>query len=633
MKKFLSVLLAITIAFSFASVAEAADADGTYGNLKYEITDGEASIIDCDADTVGTVDIPELIDGCPVTKIGDEAFEECRDVTEITIPDTVSYIGFKAFTRTSVKEIVVPDGVSVLRYRTFDSCTELEKVVLPEGLTEIEYNAFAGCSKLSEVNIPSSVTKIGSSAFRSTAITSVVIPDGISSLSNVFHSCTSLETVELPESLKEIGRSCFYSCSSLAMINLPENLQTVGYSAFYGCEALKEVDIPSSVSLIDEMAFFGCTSLSGSVIIPDGITEIKTLSFYDTDIVELYLPLSVTMIADKAFGQCGKLKNVYYSGTAEDWNNISVGEGSEYISYATIHYNYGKTEGDLGENLMWDFNKDTNALSVYGSGAMVSYGSFEEYPWSDYKDKIEYVYLANGVASVGDNAFNGCSALKEVFLGNTVEKVGQNAFSECPSLAVITACAEKLAAENNSFGGNDDRLVLIYNAESSQVKNFAEENDISAVSASYDSSKNVLGFNGEVIIYPDLDYNMLARLVQYHPDTKYLFFEKLVFDGVTSGLFDIEGLEGVLEDEEYLTFSNLYISISAVKGDGEESITFAQFIEMLENGDHEGFLVEIESDSGKESVDFMRTVEHFVSNALKMVSKLINLISKIFKKK
>ena len=632
MKKILSVLVAITISFSFASVAEAADADGTYGNLKYEITDGEASIIDCDAAAAGTVEIPELIDGCPVTKIGDEAFEECRDVTEITIPDTVSYIGFKAFTKTAIRKFVIPDGVSVLRYRTFDSCTELEKVVLPEGLNEIEYNAFAGCSKLSEVNIPSSVTKIGSSAFRSTAITSVVIPEGVNSLNGVFNSCRSLVTVELPVSLTEIGRNSFYFCDSLTTVNLPENLQTVGYSAFYRCEALKEIDIPSSVSLIDEMAFFGCTSLSGSVIIPDGIEEIKTLSFYDTDIVDLYLPLSVTAIADKAFGQCSNLENIYYAGNAEDWNNISVCEGSEYISYATVHYNYGKNEGDLGENLMWDFNKDTNALSVYGSGAMVSYGSFEEYPWSDYKDKIEYVYLANGVASVGDNAFNGCSGLKEVFLGNTVEKVGQNAFSDCPSLAIVTAYAEKLTAETNSFGGNDDRLVIIHNAESSQVKAFAQENDISAVAASYDRSKNVLGFSGEFIIYPDLDYNMLARLIQYYPDTKYLFFEKLVFDGVTSGLFDIEGLEGVLEDEEYLTFSNLYISISAVKGDGEESITFAQFIGMLESGDHEGFLVEIESDSGKESVDFMRTVEHFVSNALKMVSKLINLISKIFKR-
>ena len=62
-------------------------------------------------------------------------------------------------------------------------------------------------------------------------------------------------------------------------------------------------------------------------------------------------------------------------------------------------------------------------------------------------------------------------------------------------------------------------------------------------------------------------------------------------------------------------------------------ISYAQLIETIESGDHEGFMIEIESDSGKDKVDFMKTIDHFVSSALKMISKLINLISKAFKKK
>ena len=76
MKKFLSALIIITIVFSFSSVAYATDTTGTYGNLKYEIVDGEAVITDCDASAAGTVEVPTVIDGYTVTKIGDEAFEE-----------------------------------------------------------------------------------------------------------------------------------------------------------------------------------------------------------------------------------------------------------------------------------------------------------------------------------------------------------------------------------------------------------------------------------------------------------------------------------------------------------------------------------------------------------------------------
>ena len=140
-------------------------------------------------------------------------------------------------------------------------------------------------------------------------------------------------------------------------------------------------------------------------------------------------------------------------------------------------------------------------------------------------------------------------------------------------------------------------------------------------------------FNGEFVVYEDLEYKFLAALTDEKREMEYIFFEKLVFDGVASDIIDLENFDGLLTDEEYLSFQNIYISISAVCGDSEESITFAQLIEMLESGDHEGFQIEIESDGGKESIDFLRAGEHFVTSALKMVSKLINLISKAFKRK
>ncbi len=947
-RKFLSVLLVTEIIFSFSSVAHAASVTGTYENLKYEIVDGEAVITDCDASAAGTVEVPSVIDGYTVTKIGDEAFEECFYITAIILPNTINYIGFKAFTRTAIKEFVVPDSITVLKYRTFDTCKELEKVVLPEGLTEIEYSAFSGCSKLSEVNIPASVNKIGSSAFNHTALTSVTIPEGVTSLVGVFDSCKSLAEVNLPASLTEIGRSCFYSCSSLTTIDLPENLQTIGYSAFYFCEALTEIDIPSSVTLIDEYAFFECTSLAGSVVIPDGITEIKMMSFYNTEITDLYITSSVTSIGNNAFGQCSSLENIYYSGNIEAWNNVSIGTGSSYVERATIHYNYsseintlgsieyviseneiriigcdpeaqgeidipseidgfpvtvidksafenctgvisvsipstvnriysyafsksgiteitipegievlaertfyscseladvnlptslktiernafswcealeyieipasvetigdwafsfaglksvvvpdgitvlngtfsncelvtailpesltvigpstffscrylekvnmpknltvigesafsycrklkeinipstvtqigsfafntcialsgrltlpdalteishgafgkcifdeviipsgittisadafaeclavnnvffcgtedewnsinvesgnefltsakvyydfGRLVGDCGKELIWIYDVGNRTLEISGIGKMDEVSPESGYGWDSFKNELEYVSLKNGVETVASNAFIGCPNIKEVYLSNSLETVGEYAFADCPSLAVVTIYSTEILLENNSFTNNDDRLTFVHHSMNEQAAEYAAGKNAKTVPFIYNVTKEAMCFKGEFVVYEDLGYNLLAEFAEEKRNMKYLFFEKLVFDGVTSDIIDIEEVEGAVADEEYLTFKNLYISISAVRGDGEESITFSQLIEMLESGDHEGFLIEIESDRGKESVDFMRALDHFVTSALKMVSKLINLISKIFKR-
>lgn len=949
LKKVLSILIVAEIIFSFSSVAHAASVTGTYGNLKYEIVDGEAVITDCDASAAGTVEVPAEIDGCSVTKIGDEAFEECLDITEIILPDTINYIGFKAFTRTAIKEFVVPEGITVLRYRTFDYCTELERVVLPESLTEIEYSAFSDCSKLVDVNIPSSVTKIGSSAFSHTAITSVTIPEGVTSLVGVFDSCESLAEVNLPDSLMEIGRSCFYRCSSLASVNLPENLQTIGYSAFYFCEALTEIDIPSSVTLIDEYAFFECTSLAGSIVIPDGITEIKMMSFYNTEITDLYIASSVTSIGNNAFGQCSSLENIYYSGNIEAWNNVSIGTGSSYVERATIHYNYdseintlgsieyviseneiriigcdpkaqgvidipseidgcpvtvidksafenctgvtkvnipstvnriysyafsksgiteisipegietlvectfyrcseltnvelpmslktiernafswcealeyieipasvetigdwafsfaglksavvpegitslygtfsncelrtvylpdsltvigpstffsciylnrinmpenltsigdkafqncrrlteieipstvtrigagafndcvalsgrltlpallteipaysfskcifdevvipsgmtsisadafsectairnvffcgteeewksvtiesgneiltsaklycefGRLVGDCGKDLIWVYDADKKTLEISGIGKMDEVYPESGYGWDSFKNELEYVSCKNGVESVAGSAFIGCQNLKEVYLSKNLKTVGEHAFADCPSLAVVTIYSTGIQLEDSSFTNNDNRLTFIHHSLNEQAAEYVSANNIKTVPFIYNVTKEAMTFSGEFVVYEDLRYNLLSEFTNEKKEMKYLFFEKLVFDGVASDIIDIEDLEGVVAEEEYLTFKNLYISISAVRGEGEESITFAQFVEMLENGEHEGFRIEIESDSGKDSIDFLRAKEHFVTNALKMISKLINLISKVFKKK
>lgn len=119
-----------------------------------------------------------------------------------------------------------------------------------------------------------SVTTIGVSAFKGSAVTSVSMPEGITSIDyNAFSGCQNLETVALPESLTTLGSEAFSGCQNLESVTLPETLTTLGYSAFKACKLLKTIKIPSGVTAIPDQCFDGCSSLE-SVTIPEGVTTI-----------------------------------------------------------------------------------------------------------------------------------------------------------------------------------------------------------------------------------------------------------------------------------------------------------------------------------------------------------------------
>lgn len=688
LRKYLSVIIAgimlLSVVTQTGIVASAEEASV----LNFTVKNGKATV--SSADTSATViEIPAEYEGVPVTAVGQNAFISCYNVTEFVVDENSEYFSadengvlfnkdktelVKFPPASDVTEYDIPESVTDFGHYAFFHATKLQRVSIPGSIERIGVTVFYECKSLQQIEFSEGLTRIGEQAFAfCKSLTNIDLPDSLKYIDMAaFVGCNLTGVLELPESLNPISSKLTWSevfGGPITAYSVPESnnyLSTDENGILYNkdktvllsvprASEVSEYQVPESVTEIATGAFSYASGLN-AIICHDGITKIGKSAFRDTkisslsfpagitevpeevfgygcaDLKEVVLPDSVTSIGKSAFSSAKNLTDVYYTGTQEEWNSISIANGNDCLTAATVHYNFGKTQGDLGDNLMWEFDEDTKTLAIYGSGEMLSFDTFEEYPWYYFKDEIEFVYLGKGVTSVGKNAFNGCTALKEVFLGYTVEGVGENAFADCPSLALVTAYAVNFNSADNSFSGNDERFVLLHNSSSSQALAYAENNNIRTIAVSYDSTKAVLSFAGEFTVYEDLDYNLLAKFIQNYTATKYLYFEKLVFDGVTSGLFDVEEIDGVVADEDYLTFKNLYISISAIKGDGEESITFAQLIEKLESGDHEGFLIEIESESGKEKVDFMKAIDHFVTNALKMVSKLINLISKIFKR-
>jgi len=171
-----------------------------------------------------TVNIPPQIQNRPVTVIDRFAFQNNRNITSVTIPDSVTMIG---------------EGV-------FSGCTSLANITIPNSVTMIGEGVFSGCTSLANITIPNSVTIIG---------------DG------VFSGCTSLANITIPNSVSEIGIGAFYGCTSLESVTIGKGVTRIWNFSFEGCTSLVSVTIETGSI---ETGSNGATNDFGSETFPEG---------------------------------------------------------------------------------------------------------------------------------------------------------------------------------------------------------------------------------------------------------------------------------------------------------------------------------------------------------------------------
>ena len=164
-----------------------------------------------------------------VTKIGDNAFFDCRILTSITIPNSVTSIGSSAFDACkALSSITIPNSVTSIKGYTFKDCTSLTSITIPNSVTSIGSSAFSGCKALSSITIPNSVTSIGYSAFDNCiSLTSVTIPNSVTSIDYyAFWLCSSLTsvTIENSSSMLTYNEYAFGKISTTAKLYVPSNL-------------------------------------------------------------------------------------------------------------------------------------------------------------------------------------------------------------------------------------------------------------------------------------------------------------------------------------------------------------------------------------------------------------------------
>ena len=394
------------------------------GEVKYAVEGGyltfdkkTGTVTDCDQ-SVTKANIPHTIKGVTVTCIGNDAFDNCRSLTSVTIPDSVMSIGDSAFRYcTSLTSVTIPDSVTSIGDTAFQYCTSLASVTIPDSVTSIGGRAFDGCASLTSVTIPDSVTSIGDWAFDGcTSLTSVTIPDSVTSIGDwAFAYCKSLTSVTIPDSVTSIGGYAFAVCKSLTSVTIPDSVTSTGECTFSDCVSLTSVAIPDSVTCIDNGAFYGCRSLT-SVTIPDGVTSIGRSAFsWCTSLTSVTIPDSVTSIGSGAFSNCAALTGIW------------VTEGNSHYS--------SDASGVL-------FSKDKTTL-VQCPGTLAactipdSVTSIVGYAF-DGCTSLTSVTIPDSVTSIGKGAFYDCTSLTSVTIPDSVTSIDEYAFYDCKSLTSVT---------------------------------------------------------------------------------------------------------------------------------------------------------------------------------------------------
>lgn len=186
-------------------------------DFKYEKINGNVKITKYIGNST-IIKIPSSIDGGNVISIGKKAFYNCRQIWNISIPESVTEIGDAAFEWcTGLTNITIPDSVTDMGEQTFTWCNGLKSVTLSNNLTKIGDKAIWGCNGLTSITIPYGVTEIGEWAFyECTGLTDITIPNSVTEIGDyAFNGCTGLTDITIPDSVTEIGRSAFYGCTNI----------------------------------------------------------------------------------------------------------------------------------------------------------------------------------------------------------------------------------------------------------------------------------------------------------------------------------------------------------------------------------------------------------------------------------
>ena len=401
-----------------------------------------------------------------------------------------------------VSTLDIPDGVTTIPNYAFRNCSSLTSINIPEGVTSIGAMAFDGCSGLTSVTIPNSVTSIGIYAFR---------------------NCSGLTSVIIPNSVTSIGYDAFFGCSGLTSVIIPNSVTSIGEEAFEGCSGLTSVTIPSSVTSIGSYAFYGCSGLTSVTIDRTQPLSIGSGTFSNRANATLYVPAGSKEAYEaayywKEFKEIKEIKesNIYFADAnvkalcVENWDTDGDGElskaeaaavtdlgevfkkNADITSFDELQYFTGLTS--IGD---YAFHECTSLTSVTIPEGVTSIGieafchtdlenftvpgTVKTVDWAAFawNSSLKRVVFEEGVESVGNIQFYGCSNLEEVVFPSTLtggQMLDMFNYGGANKLThIVMPINWPLSRHAELFSGGDLNHSILFTIPAGSAKNYLQK--------------------------------------------------------------------------------------------------------------------------------------------------------------
>ncbi len=416
--------------------------------------------------------------------IADGAFENYTQLAGVVFPNSVTTIGYQAFSETNLLNCTIPSTVTFVDEDAFYHVPNITYNGTLEDApwgaktlnghvegnlvyTDATKTTISACSgqATGDIVIPAGVTTIGKEAFSlCNEITSITIPEGVTTIEEeAFYNCDKLEAVKLPSTLTSIGEEAFQQDPKLFCLTVPDGVTSIGDDAFeyignivyngtatgspWGAKSVNGV-VDGNLVYADaaKTTLLACDAkATGTLTIPNSVTQINEDAFLScTELTTVVIPATVTTIKSYAFND---VLNINYSGTAtgSPWGARSMNGYAEGIF---AYQDATKT---------W-----LRSCNIAAKGDIV---------------------VPDGVKTIEYNAFADCEKIQSITLPASMDSIGWKAFNYCSATSLIVLATTPPAADANAFYNMEEGIVVYvpcgtkatYTAEDCKWKTFADD--------------------------------------------------------------------------------------------------------------------------------------------------------------
>jgi len=399
-----------------------------------------------------------------------ESYEVCYngkplDEGKLVIPASVgsakvsSIVHNENLTETQISQVsslVIEEGVKVVDEEAFDSYLSLTEITIPESLTTMNWRAFRNCDSLEKVNVTSLEKWVnidfyvgnsnplynGASLYLNGTLLTDVSLTGINKIkSNAFIRCPSIVSVTMDDNVAEIGDSVFQECENLTSVVMSENLTSIGTAAFKECVLLNSIYIPKGIISLKDYSFYNCCSATSLTFAADSeLTNIGTYVFSKCSSIEsVDLPSKLTIIGNHAFNGCSGAKTIIIPKSVTTFGSRTF---YDTLSVEKLTLNCSSiTNASLQDCFL---NMGTNAETC--------------------------VVEIDNLTNVPDRIFNGCTGITKLTIPWSVTSIGNYAFQNCVNLTEINYEASNVT---NAFSLSTAPFVNAGNNAESCIVNIA----------------------------------------------------------------------------------------------------------------------------------------------------------------